>query len=504
MAGMRYQPQGLARLNPSSKLARAAQAIVLGSAPINLASGKALTTAGTGVAKLATPAGVADSFRKNFYRTTELLPPIGTQTFVEFWVGYPSSDLYSKGNGDVGFLTGSSNNSTGIASSLGTKEIVVGSYAGTDWGAVYNWGTLNTAGEALVPGKLTCLVVVRRQDRTEFWRDGVLVRAALQQSPTNYGASKFIVGGFIEELSYWPASSDMLLAGRAIVDLSPDEVRAFSANPWSLFADPYEDDEIVPSTSAPAGVTGTLNAALGSVSLASTGAAKASCAAAIGLGALTAAAAATVAEAGALSSTLAALALNAACTVSAAGTLTATLAPATLSAAGTASTGGALSATLGSVTLVAAAVAPASGALTRTLGALSLAAAGTAGTQQGGQPTPASGQMAAQLGAITLAATGTMPVTGQANVTLGGLVASAAGSAPDSGRLNATLGALSVAAYGGVPVMGGLQAALGELTLAATAGMFVFTRSAARTYVIQPESRRYQIAPENRTYRIEP
>jgi hypothetical protein len=267
MAGMRYQPQGPVRLNPSSRLASAAQAVVLGSAPLNLASGKPLTTAGSGVAKLSTPAGIADSFRKNFYRSTELLPAIGTQTFVEFWVGYPSSDLYSKGNGDVGFLTGSSNNSTGIAGSLGTKEIVVGTYAGTDWGAVYNWGTLNTAGEALVAGKLVCLVVVRRQDRMEFWRNGIMVKS-VTESPTNYGASKFIVGGFIEDTSYWTASSDMLLAGRAIVDLSTDEVRAFSINPWQLFADPYEDDEIVAAASG--GATNT-PVGLGVAALALTG-----------------------------------------------------------------------------------------------------------------------------------------------------------------------------------------------------------------------------------------
>jgi hypothetical protein len=259
----RQQPQQGVRLDSSNRLAAAAQAVVLGSLPINVATGKPLTVAGTAT-KLATPAGIADSFRKNGYRETELLPAIGTQTFVEFWIGYPSSDLYSKGNGDVGFLTGSSNNSTGIASSLGTKEIVVGSYTGTDWGAVYNWGTLNTAGEALVAGKLTCLVVVRRQDRMEFWRNGVMVKS-VTESPTNYGASKFIVGSFVEDLTYWTSSSDTLMAGRAIVDLSPAEVQAFSANPWQIFQAPAR--RLWLAASAPAGNAYALPAAQGSYAI---------------------------------------------------------------------------------------------------------------------------------------------------------------------------------------------------------------------------------------------
>jgi hypothetical protein len=59
-------------------------------------------------------------------------------------------------------------------------------------------------------------------------------------------------------------------------------------------------------------------------------------------------------------------------------------------------------------------------------------------------------------------------------------------------------------AYGGLPIAGSLTSVLGDAALAALAGMFVFTRSEARTYVIVPEDRRYLVAPETRTYRIEP
>jgi hypothetical protein len=282
----------------------------------------------------------------------------------------------------------------------------------------------------------------------------------------------------------WVNGGLSLVAGwnRALTDA---EMQSLAANPWQIFLNSEEEDIFIGSAAAtPAGITGSLNATLGAVGLSGTGTTAVSGTASIALAALTAAGNGSTSDSGVLASTLGAATLNATGTVSAAGTLTATLAPLALSAAGTAATGGTLS---------------------RTLGAITLAGVGfvdSGSGQNGGSGV--TGQIVASLQPVTLAAGGTVKAQGSADITLGGLGVSAAGATSIHGQAIVSLGDLSVSAYGGVPVTGGLQATLGELKLTATAGMFVFTRSLARTYVIQPESRRYSIATENRTYKIKP
>lgn len=247
MAGMRYQPQRLARLNRTSSLLRGASVVLTGSASTNLVTGVPLAVGGTGVAKRPTPAGIADSFRKNFYKETETLPAIGTRSFVEFWYGYPSSDQGNAGLGpaDPTLLTGSSAANSAIVARIGNDRPDSNS-----WGALYTWPSqFNSAGEALAPGRLTLLVVVRRQNGMEFWRDGVMV-AFIEQSPVSLGEAAFLVGGFVQD-PYWTSSSDMLLAGRVIGEWSAAEVRSFSQNPWSLFEgeDDASDDLAAPAIS---------------------------------------------------------------------------------------------------------------------------------------------------------------------------------------------------------------------------------------------------------------
>lgn len=235
MAGMHYQPQGLARLNRANPLVRGAQAVVTGGSTCNLVTGQLLTLGGLSGSR-AVPVGRADSFRKNSYRATELLPAIGTSPYVEYWVGYPNASKLAGNSNEPGFLTGSSNNSTGIAQAVWAK----GPAGQSDsWGAVRAWPSLSAAQEVLIPDQIVCLVVVRRSDRMEFWRDGILVNTVLQ-SPTSHGASKFLVGSFIEA-SYWYANSDMVLAGRVIADWTHEQVRSFQANPWQIFSDIDED-----------------------------------------------------------------------------------------------------------------------------------------------------------------------------------------------------------------------------------------------------------------------
>lgn len=285
--------------------------------------------------------------------------------------------------------------------------------------------------------------------------------------------------------------------------LSDADMQSLAANPWQIFADQYEDDEF--PSAAPAGSTGSLNVTLGTVSLAATGSVPVTGSSSMTLGAMTTAATGGVAASGSLAITLDALTAAGNGDVSESGALSSTLNAATLNASGTVSAAGTLTATLGPAVLSASGFVLTNGVLIGTLAPMTLAGAGFvdsgSGQNGGGGIT---GQLAGQLQPLTTAAAGGVTIQGQAGIFLGALSASSAGLVSDMGQAAAALGALSVSAYGGVPVAGVLQATLGELTLAATAGMFVFTRSQARTYVIQPENRRYTIAAENRTYRIEP
>jgi hypothetical protein len=237
---LRQQPQQGAQLDRSNRFAANALAIITASQDINHATGKQLVRGGTGYAGMVRPAGRTWAFRKNFYVQTEALPAIGTQSFVEFWYGYPSATLYSS-NTSPGFLTGSESAQVGIAGSLG--DLASGS--STQWGAVYNWGAggsnaLNPSGEVLTPGELTLLVIVRRQSGMELWRNGRLIRF-IAQSPISYPSSVMYCGTFVSA-SYWASQSDTLLAGRVLTPIEPTtaETQAFSENPWALWQAPRD------------------------------------------------------------------------------------------------------------------------------------------------------------------------------------------------------------------------------------------------------------------------
>lgn len=256
MADAFIQPQGYARLNPASRIAMAAHAIVLGSVDVDVVTGKLLTGSGqfstntptlNALARVSSPVGQAIAFRKGTWRAA-MSRQVGTQSFVEFWYGRPSSDFGNKGTGatDPTFATGSSNNAAAIVTRMGNYSDGNAEH----WGALYRWSDVfYGAGEALTPGVLTLLVVVRRQDRMELWRDGLLKRTVMV-GPQNLGSCGLVVGAFLEN-DYWTSSSDMVLAGRSMLDPSADEIRAFSANLWSLFDAGEDQDE----NAAPAAYT---------------------------------------------------------------------------------------------------------------------------------------------------------------------------------------------------------------------------------------------------------
>jgi hypothetical protein len=242
------QPQGYALLNPQSRLARNAHTVMLGSADIDIVTGKLLTGAGTfstntpalnQLARINKPVGQAMALRKGTWRAA-LPRPVGTQSFVEFWYGYPTSDNGNKGNGTVDptFATGCTNNMSAICTRLGQYSV-----NNDSWGALYEWNaTFISANETIPANVLTMLVVARYQNRTELWRDGAL-KATRMGGPMNLNSCGLVTGAFLES-DYWSSSSDMVMAGRSLVELSPDEIRAFCLNPWSIFYD-EEEAEIV-------------------------------------------------------------------------------------------------------------------------------------------------------------------------------------------------------------------------------------------------------------------
>jgi len=228
---------------------------------------------------------------------------------------------------------------------------------------------------------------------------------------------------------------------------------------------------------APTGVTGTLNAALGALTVAGAGTVEVSGTLSRTLGALTLSAAGAVPVSGSLTATLGGLGLAATGVVGSpaiTGTLSATLGALTLASAGTAQVAGALTQTLGALGLAATGAVGVSGSLAATLGPLTLVAAATARV---------TGSLTATLGPLTLTAAGTLPVIGTLNATLGslGLVASGVvGSSPVIGTLNATLGALTASGAGTVRVAGALAATLGPLGVS-TAGTVRVSGTLART-----------------------
>lgn len=218
------QPQGVVALNRASRLSIGAQVVVTSSSALNLVSNQKLETVGP-VGRAAVGLSVPDVFRKNSYRSTELLSAIGAANYVEFWQGYPRAFGAAGGAAEAAFVTGSSNNLNGIS--------ISGRSGGTTWGAVYNWPTFNYTAEVLALDVLTTLLIARYQDRMELWRDGLLI-ATFSQSPISYPAHKFNIGTFIQDIAYWASSTDTVLAGRVINTWTTADIQSFFANPWQI------------------------------------------------------------------------------------------------------------------------------------------------------------------------------------------------------------------------------------------------------------------------------
>ena len=83
------QPQQFAPLDRSNRIAAGALAVLTPTLDINWATGKQLTRGGSGYALSSLGGFQTLVHRKNNYVETELLPAIGTRSYIAFWLGYP-------------------------------------------------------------------------------------------------------------------------------------------------------------------------------------------------------------------------------------------------------------------------------------------------------------------------------------------------------------------------------------------------------------------------------
>ena len=429
------QPQGLARLNATNSLTKGALAVVSGAIDINVVSGIRLGSAGSGRTKRVLPQGIAASFRNNFYLETEVLPAIGTQSFVEFWYGIPIALRPAAGATEAAFLTGSNTNQNGIS--------ITDRSGSAGWAAISAWSSFNTTSDALVLGKIACLVTVRRQSGMELWHDGVLIQT-FTQSPVSYPAESLIIGSFIEDTGYWTSSNDTILAGRVLNEWTADQVRSFSANPWQLFDAPSQQQ--FPKAAAAAGaVTGTLAVTEGGDTASSSGGVLVSGSVAATEGADTVSASGGVLISGTVAATESSDTLASAGAVSASGvtgSVAASESPDTVSASGGVLVSGSVSATEGSDQIASSGGVQVSGSLAAsespdTIAANGTVASGNTGTviateaadtisASGG--VAISGAMAAVEAPDTLVATGSGGISGALAVIEGSDVLAAAGA----------------------------------------------------------------------------
>lgn len=241
----RQQPQGGVSVALNNPLLRNKnlQALVLGTQPVNLATGVPLKVAGTR-RKVITPTGLADSFGKDWYQSTEVFPVVGTQNYVLFWHGRASSNFGTAASNNADSIAiGTTSNQMSICTRFGNDRTAIrqdGSTASTEeWGALYNWDgnpQYRSAGEVMPKDVPVTVVVVRNQSGMYIWRDGKLL-ASFPGAPRSLPAAGLVFGSFIEN-DVWRSASDLMLGGLIFGDWSPDDVRSFCANQWQLFNGP--------------------------------------------------------------------------------------------------------------------------------------------------------------------------------------------------------------------------------------------------------------------------
>lgn len=223
------QPQGTVTIDRSNKFGASAIALFLATSNKNLADDTVLGVSGP-TAQVTTPYGVAEAFRQDHFLETSPTAAIGTQPFVEFWMGVPDAAYGTKANSNSAhkFLTGSSTNQIGIFQNGPDSA---------QWGTINNWPTNYYSGEVVPQGSLQILIIVQRAASIDFYRNGALI-VSKPIGPYNQPASSMILGAFIGDITNWSTSSDTIMAGRFLANWTTAEVAEFSNNPYQAVKSP--------------------------------------------------------------------------------------------------------------------------------------------------------------------------------------------------------------------------------------------------------------------------
>ena len=396
----RQQPPSSCPINKSHPLMQGAQAIISGASDINLVSGIPLVKSGSNFTKILSHAGIGNNFNYDYYLETETLQAIGTGPFVEFWYGY-ANVVTGQNVQAPSYLTGSANNLIGLVqSNCGSNTTYdINNVQSNNWGSWldYNAKTGVIASNSLTSAnwnKTLCLSV-RYATGMDIYQDGIY-QGTISGSSPNLAATTFIIGSFVEFISFWSSTNTTILAGRINNYWSPAQIASFSQNPWQIFQYPARRIWV----SAPAGSVSFTPTGVSATATAGTFTPKV---------AITAAGAAATGAAGSFIPAVSWTASGVTATGAAgsfAASATATITPTGVSAAGTA----------GSFT-TAITVTGAGVAATGTAGAfapaISLTAAGAAATGAAGSFTPSVATAGAGVSAIGTAGNFSVQAGGQ-------------------------------------------------------------------------------------------
>lgn len=271
MAGMRYQPQGRARLDQSNPLVR-------GLVFASVAGGADLIS---GVLPVRMGAASTSAFEQG-----KTLYTPGTTSDGWYWPLPAGHPLYTIGTQDTIFVLAKRIAGASFNNLLGVP------YRSGSWATpFYAWGlsgqsnnttgayTLATSGSARISAISVAGLfqdgVTRAYGAT---RSGTRIR--FYNDKNQYGADATITAAspdwankqplvLFNRSNSAPGEGMSAHAGLVLVwsrELTPDEWASIAQNPWQLFADPYEDDEIA-GASAPTPPDGSIVSSLLGVSL---------------------------------------------------------------------------------------------------------------------------------------------------------------------------------------------------------------------------------------------
>ena len=236
MAGMRYQPQGRVRIDSSNPISKGLISVIVGSHSHDVATGQR----------------IADSFRAGNTSNRSITPS-------GFGIDGQRGQAKSLLSGNDTIYSGSMF-VIAITDNISAEQIIAeiggnSSFAEQQRGIRLNGGRVGTYSrnlfEVVSPSGYThprnapiVIGTTYTGAATTLYLDGVLVSAGNTAS-RNGPASMFNVGGILGQTSQYFLRGSIPVAFAWNRELSAEEMRSLSANPWQMFLSSVEDDDIV-------------------------------------------------------------------------------------------------------------------------------------------------------------------------------------------------------------------------------------------------------------------